>query len=360
MSALGRRSARGRSVAGRCASVALASAATAFALTTLEADALAQTAADHELALAEFKEGRRLMVAGDCAGAVPRLERSLSYEPSVGARLAIVECIAGAEPLRAWRLLADAALLAYTNHDDRLPETEARSIELEKVLPTLHLGVAPSDLARPGLEVRLDGVPLDRFHLRRGVVAVAPGEHVVEATAPDRGRFSAKVAAPVPGAFVQVPVEIPAPPPAAPAPREAEAPRAGDAARGGPASARRSVGLSLGAFGIAGLGLGTVFGILAIERGSELDEACGGDRARCSRLPSEVASIKESGTTMATVSTVSFIAGGAALAGGAVLYFWPSRGGDSTRGSSRGAREATPLLRVRPLSTTGLALEGAF
>ncbi|MBS2020725.1 MAG: hypothetical protein JST00_48175 [Deltaproteobacteria bacterium] len=324
---------------------------------------VAQTSSDHEVAVAEFREARRLIDANDCAAALVRLERSLAREPSIGARMSMAECQEKGEPVKAWRSLSEASVLAYTNHDDRLAQIETRMVQIERLVGTFHLGLAPADLVRAGLDVRIDGQPVDRFLLRRGIVAVEAGEHVVEATAPDRAPFSVKAPAPVPGSSVLVPIVLaerasakapppathPAPPQAAPsqaAPSQAAPPRAHDDAK----VTRRAVGLSLGAVGVVGLAVGSVFGLVALGRGRDLDDACGGDRERCSVLPGSVESIRDAGLSAATASTVSFVVGGAALAGGIAILVWPSKGDGARAGSSA-------ALRMTP---TGIGLGGAF
>lgn len=336
------------------------------ATTAVVCPASAQTSGDHDVAVAEFREARRLIETKDCASALPHLERSLAREPSVGARMSMAECQEMTDAVKAWRSLAEASLFAYTNHDDRLPQVEARMGQLERRAGTFHLGLAPADLVRAGLDVRIDGRPVDRFLLRRGIVAVEAGEHTVEASAPDRGTFTWKGSAPVPGASVLVPIEIPAkapapPPPIGPSTREPSPPspvHVTTAIESPPRvlhddawTTRRAVGFTIGAVGIVGIAVGAVFGIVAFGRAGDLDDACGGDRSRCQVPASSVASIRDAGTTAATASTVSLVVGGAALATGAVLVLWGPSRPEQPKTSSSGA-----LLVTGP----GVALGGAF
>lgn len=337
------------------------------AMTAVVCPAAAQTSGDHDVAVAEFREARRLIDANDCASALLHLERSLAREPSVGARMSMAECQEKTDAVKAWRSLAEASLFAYTNHDDRLPQVEARMGQLERRAGTFHLGLAPADLVRAGLDVRIDGRPVDRFLLRRGIVAVEPGEHTVEASAPDRGTFTWKGSAPVPGASVLVPIEIPAKPPAPPPPtigpstREPSPPKpihVANAIESPPRvrrddawTTRRAVGFTIGAVGIVGIAVGTAFGIVAFGRASDLDDACGGDRSRCQVPASSVASIRESASTAAAASTVSLVVGGAALATGAVLVLW---------GPSRPEQPKTSSSGALHLTAAGVAWEGSF
>lgn len=328
--------------------VAVASAVVTL-VATYATSSRAQTSGDHEVAVAEFREARKAIDAGDCATAMTHLERSVAREPSVGARMSMAECQEKTDAVKAWRSLADASILAYTNHDERLSQSEARMGQLERRVGTFHLGLSPADLVRPGLDVRIDGRAVDRFLLRRGIVAVEPGEHVVEASAPDRGTFTSKVSAPVPGASVLVPIELPDRPPVSSVPPSVPVRLIGvapsDSATAPQDDAkitRRTVGYSLGAVGIAGVVVGAVFGIVALGRASDLDEACGGDRSKCQVPPSTVASIRDAGTTAATASTISLIVGGAALATGVALVLWPSSRSSEQKGSSSASLEMTP------------------
>jgi hypothetical protein len=77
---------------------------------------------------------------------------------------------------------------------------------------------------------------------------------------------------------------------------------------------QRTAGLVIGGAGVVGLGIGAVLGIMAQGAWAGSQHQCPGG---CSAL------------TEANVATVGFIAGGALLAGGAVLYFTAPRVGVS-------------------------------
>jgi hypothetical protein len=306
----------------------------------------------HESALAEFKQARRLIDAGDCAQALPHLDEALAYEPSIGARMSVAECVDKTNPLRAWRSLAEAALLAYVNHDERMSIIEKRLVELERILPLIEVQLTRSDLERPGLEVLVDGRTIDRYHVRRNL-AVEPGPHTVEVRAFGRHPWIQKVTAPSAGAVLRLPVTLveqsgAAPPPQAPP----DPPRV--IVRMDPHSTRKTIGLALGATGILAVGTGVVLGVLAIDKREELDRICGGNRQSCTARPEVVTPIRENGSTLAAVSTVSFIVGGAALVSGAALFLWP---GSSPQSAAR--------VRVSPNIGTagavqGMSVEGVF
>lgn len=95
-----------------------------------------------------------------------------------------------------------------------------------------------------------------------------------------------------------------------------------------------TVGLIIAGAGVVGLGLGTVFGVVASSKQS--DSGCNG-----TKCPDDTSKGKlDDAISAATKSTVFFIAGGALLAGGLTLYFVAPR-----TSSSRGSGAASARLR---------------
>jgi tetratricopeptide (TPR) repeat protein len=83
----------------------------------------------------------------------------------------------------------------------------------------------------------------------------------------------------------------------------------------------------LGGVGIAGIGAGVVFGVLA--KGKESD----GESAKTQRA---AVSDRDSGQTMATVANISFIAGGVLLVAGAIWWAVDHSGGSPKNTGTRG------------------------
>ncbi|HEX6272859.1 MAG TPA: hypothetical protein VFZ53_07465, partial [Polyangiaceae bacterium] len=73
---------------------------------------------------------------------------------------------------------------------------------------------------------------------------------------------------------------------------------------------------TLGGAGVVGLGIGTAFGLSAISQNSESNDA-GCKQNECT---TEAAQIRKDAQAAGNVSTVAFIAGGALLAAGVVVY----------------------------------------
>jgi len=313
----------------------------------------------HDKAVSSFQEGRKYIEAGNCDAAITKLRESLSFEPSVGARLSLADCYEASDPLAAWRMLKDAANLAYINADDRLSLAETRAAALEKRLPTIRVVVPPGTLEQPGFELRIDGELIDKFHYRNGVVATKPGKHVVEALAPLR-HFSQQVNA-EPGGSTQVSVRLErdacanAPPPSAAA---QPPPPSTTVMAESPGSTRRTLGLAIAGVGIAGLASGVVFGIVTLDKKSKIDDLCGGSSGDCKAPPGSVDTERQSATTTATISTASFIAGGIALVGGGLLYFTaPSY---APAPSTRSARASVRLSPRVGAGNAGMGLEGTW
>jgi serine/threonine-protein kinase len=83
-------------------------------------------------------------------------------------------------------------------------------------------------------------------------------------------------------------------------------------------STQKKIAIGVGVLGVVGVGLGTVFGLSAISKNgdSNADGRCVGNVCDDRGLD-----LRDSARTSGSLSTVAFIAGGACLAGAAVLWF---------------------------------------
>jgi hypothetical protein len=320
----------------------LSALAIATTLVTTTGHAFAQES-DHEKAVATFEDARKMIDAGNCDAGVARLKESLAFEPSVGARFSLADCYEKTDLLAAWRQLKDAEMLAYMNHDERMTSARDRALGLEKRLPTIHVTVPRPLLEQAGLEVRLDGALVDRFNYKDGVLATTPGTHVVSVTAPKK-TFSQEVVAQA-GAPQEVAVRLVDEAPAVLPPPRTIAPPA-PVSEDDPGAGRRTLGWLTVGLGAVGLAVGATFGLVALDRRASLQIACGGDAGACSASKSQVDDIQSAARTASTVSTVSFIVGGVAVAGGVALVLTAPK-----RASSQAARRDG--LRVAPAVGTG-------
>ena len=301
----------------------------------------------HEKAASAFVEGRKLIEAGNCDAAVPKLRESLSYESSIGARLSIVDCVEQRDAVVAWRLLKEASVLALMNHDDRLSVIEQRASILQGRLAVIKFAL-PSASEQPGFELRVDGELIDRYIYRFGWAAAA-GHHVVEASANNR-RFVGAVTGEI-GKEVTVNVVLQGED-CRSAPKEAlmPAPAVTTIDRG---ATRRAVGLAIGGLGLATIANGVIFGLLTLDKKQSLESECGGSTASCVAPNRSLDGERESAKTTAAISTASFAIGGAMLLGGTAIYLTAPSANAPRQG---GVRLAPQAMR----SGGGAMLEGAW
>jgi hypothetical protein len=122
-----------------------------------------------------------------------------------------------------------------------------------------------------------------------------------------------------------------------------------------PGSGRRALGLWVGIGGLVGVAAGAVFGGLAASQWSTSKSDCSlpGTPASCPRRDDAVHA-HDLASTYATISTVAFAVGGAAVATGAVLILTAPRSAPAP-----GAARLVVGPRVGP-GTAGLLLTGVF
>ncbi|HEY3252538.1 MAG TPA: hypothetical protein VGJ91_01270 [Polyangiaceae bacterium] len=223
--------------------------------------------------------------------------------------------------------------------------------ELEAAMPSITFEAkdgAGRDLS--SVVVTIDGAPFTD-HLDGSAIDVNPGEHTF--------RFEASDQPPTTISFVihegehgrresitigQPPPEIAkTPPPPAPVSSVPEASTTNPQ--------HKLLALSLGGAGLVGIGIGAAFGVSASSHWSASKSECSSP----SPCPNHAAAVADqhTATNHATVSTVAFIAGGAALAAGSVLLVldW------------RKSREQVATLRLAPVitpSSAGLWVGGAL
>jgi hypothetical protein len=107
---------------------------------------------------------------------------------------------------------------------------------------------------------------------------------------------------------------------------------------------QRVLGLVVGGAGVAALGVGTVFGLLASSAWNGAKSACGGDTSHCSNA-SAASTDRDDAQTDGTVSTTAFVAGGVLLVAGAVVFL---------TGDHHAEREPSPRVAIVPDVGPGL------
>ena len=306
-------------------------------------------------ATALFDDGRKLMAEHKYAEACPKLAESERLAPSGGTLINLADCYEHTgQTASAWVTWKDVAARANaaTSKADVEKRALARAAALEPNLARLTVTIeGASDV--PGLDLKRDGAAVG--HAELGVaLPVDPGPHVIEATAPKKKPpFSAKidVAAKQSDARVAVVLEdepeaVVAPLPVTPPPVETPATVAPPTSGG---SSQKTVAVIVGVVGVGGLALGTVFGL---DAKSKNDQALQPQNCRTSTLCTQTGlDLTHDAKSAATISTIAFAAGGAALAAGIILLVT--------------AHPSSPRtgMRVLPIftgSTTGMALDAVW
>jgi hypothetical protein len=194
----------------------------------------------------------------------------------------------------------------------------------------------------PGLEVLRDGTALAPAELASSL-PVDPGTHLIEARAPGKGTWSTTVEvregarlvvtiplladAPEPLQPSQPPRPEPAVVALPPSPLPPQPPPLGSPSSSMTTTtsaeltsakqrrAQRATGLIVGAAGLAGLGVGAYFGVVSLDRHHDAESHCTGNVCDATGV-----SLRDDARHAGNASTVSFVAGGALLLGGAITY----------------------------------------
>ncbi len=278
--------------------------------------------ADKSAAQALFEEARRLTGAQRWADACPMLAESQRLDPSMGTQFYLAECLEQTGRITAawthYLEVADAARAA--GQEDRERYTRARAEALRQRLPRLVVNVPTRAARAAGFQVRRDGVPLGGAQWG-AAIPVDPGEHVIAASARGKKPWTTTVHA---RETEELAVAVPAledddAGAAPPAPLADAAP-----AR---AAGTRLAAIVAGAVGVVGLGVGAGFGVAAIARKNESNSGGHCDAAdTCDPIGT---GLRRDSLRAATASTIAFVAGGAAIAGGVVLLLVAPRGDEA-------------------------------
>ena len=245
------------------------------------------------VAAALYEEGVTLMKERAFDKACPKLQASFDREPLSGTLMVVGQCheLSG-KSATAWDAYKRAATLA---HNEKRAEYEAKAKELadavEPKLSRLTIIAESPQASGAVLAVSLDDKPISAatFGL---AIALDPGRHTLEATAPGYGPWSRAIE--IAGESSAVTVEVPAleavepepqtPAPEPPSPAE-QPPKPTPAAL--PPHEEEASGVPTWAWVAGGIGLASAvvsFAFLGVNRGAagELDEQCGGkERLSC-------------------------------------------------------------------------------
>jgi serine/threonine-protein kinase len=293
-------------------------------------------ASDKAAAEALFDQGVRLMKQNSFAEACPKLEESDRIDPAVGTLLYLGECYERVgKTASAWATFREAASLATnSNQADRARVANARAQDIEPKLSRLSVELAPDVASIPGVVVKRGTQRLEPS-LYGTPLPVDPGEYKIEVTAPgyEPWRTPIKVEPGGASASVRVPALVKGTEPAgtvaaAPSTQPSDA---GATTAAEPLvvrttegmSTQQTLGIVVGAVGLAGLGLGSYFGIRALKKNSDAETHCP-NSGLCN--DQDGLDLTEDAKDQATFSNIAFVAGGLLLGTGAVLYLTGSSG----------------------------------
>jgi len=327
------------------------------------APSVALAASPAAQAAARDAQGRKLMAAHDYAAACTKFEESQSISPSAAASMDLGSCYERSGKLgSAWNAYKSAAAAGVAAHQKGHAQAARKAMaRVESKMSRITVNMSDSARAS-GIEVRMDGNAVDSSDWGNALPKDG-GSHDVEVSAPGKKPWKKHVDLDASGQTVTV--DVPALEDNAPPKKVAAVAGAkGDGATDGaspppegataavsdkdphPGQSQRTIGIVVGSAGIVGIAAGIVAGIVASSDANSLKSACGTGPT----CDSSNQGTHDSAITWATVSDVAFIAGGAAIAAGAVVYLTAPR--DPSAVSSVGI---APAARG-----TGLSLVGRF
>jgi hypothetical protein len=324
---------------------ALAVVAWVAIATTTAAQTTSENAAQAE---ALFRDGRTLVKAGRTSEACAKFAESHRLDPQTGTLLNLALCHEEeGKTASAWAEFNEVSERSgKTSERSEFAQRHARAVEAR--LSKLRINV---DSSVPGFSLTLDGRPL-RSAALGSLIPLDPGEHTVEATAPGKERWVERVRIdPGPAAREIVVKWVDAPPARQSASSEPAAPPAPPAAAPlPPSTARRDVGLAVGALGIVGIGVGTGFGLSAVSKKDDYDGRFPGG-ACLPEACDEAADAKRALDRTAIISTVAFGVGALGLVTGFYLVL-----------TSSSSKAPASTVRLSPAvgGPIGLALDGTW
>jgi len=302
------------------------------------------TSASNPAATQLFEDARVLFERGELASACDKFAESQQLDPQLGTLLHLAACYEKiGKTATAWASFKEAVSVASRRHDSREAAARAAVAKLEPHLCRLTIAVGAG--TPPDLQVSKNGTSIGSA-LLGSPMPIDPGDYLLMAKAEGFEDWTKRIAiAPgMPDTRIEVPALIPrstsslvatnSQQPSSPAPamlppatsvqqpQLVTSPKPED-----PGLRRRMVGYSLGVVGLVGIGVGIAAGIAKEAKQSDRDSANACSKTfSCTTLDeNKVNQLTNEAKTRATVANVGFVAGGVALAAGAVLVVtgWP-------------------------------------
>jgi hypothetical protein len=294
----------------------------------------AQSAANSATAQALFDDARALMAKGNYEDACPKLEESQQLDPGSGTLLNLGDCYEHQGRMAsAWSMFLEAAAAARaTGNTDRNRAARERATALDARLARLMIRVAEKTA---GLEVRRDGAvvrsaqwgtPIPADAGAHTITAIAPGRQAWQTTVTLRDGISETVLVPALQTAAPDPARLSVPTkpgetfPPAPSQEPGKESTAGVDTLG----TQRIAALAASGLGLAGVVVGTVFGLQSksLHDDSQAPGLC--EKSACQTQHGE--DLINQARRAGNLSTVAFVVGAAGLVAGATLWFTAPRG----------------------------------
>ncbi len=313
-------------------------------------------------ALAEslFREGKRLSAERKFAEACPKFAESYKLDPGLGTLLNLAICHESeGKPATAWAEFSEASSRAKREGDtDRAQLADEHVRALEPKLAHITIALAPG-ASVPGLLIKFDSRELASAALGLPI-AVDPGKHVLEASAPGKEPSSQTFDTPTSPTSVTLPVPVLKDSASAPLPAVAAVPAATPAPANAPPPAPEpapapssSSGMNTGAL-VSGIVTGAfvtgavVTGVMYSSKRSEFHDANNnGDPSASDK--------RDSAQTLGIVNAV--LIGGAAVSAGALVYFLVTGSKHESQKASTAPLRLTPIVSPQ---VAGLMLGGSL
>ncbi len=267
-----------------------------------------------------FKKAKKLLADKKYADACAMFEKVDELDPKIGAKLNVANCFEQWGRLAvAYRWYSDAHRLAIQSKDDRAPRIKERLDEVDLNVPRVTIRV-PSG-ADPAVitKLTLDGRAMVLASLGEEQ-RVDPGPHVIEYTV--NGETKKKMAPVERGGSSEVELELPKVGATKTGMKVQHGATAQDRVLVGappsPGRTQRIVGISLASAGVVAVGVAGVLTLGARGRYNDaIDAHCMGSTTMCDP---DGLTITADARHTANLATIVTLLGGAAVAGGIVLY----------------------------------------
>ncbi|UQA62817.1 hypothetical protein [Polyangium aurulentum] len=283
-----------------------ACASTPVAQTPEPSEAKAETGGTAEVL---FDEGVALADAGKLEEACKKFEASERLEHAPGTLLNLADCYEKTQrfssAFEAYNKVAVESREA--GKTARAQEARSRADALKPRISKLVIDLAPDVAAVPGLVVKRNGT-LVASPLWGQSVPVDAGEQTITVSAPGKAPWRETIAV-----------------------REAETATVSVKTLEDPKMPAQKIGaIAAGGVGVAGVVVGSVFGLLAMSKWSDAVDACKGPDSSptsCStpKGVTDASALGSEANGLATISTVGFVLGGAGLAAAGILWFTAPR-----------------------------------